>query len=313
MDAIQAELDASAAKVEQAHAAEDELEDRLGEVSREMGDVEKSVQRLTSVAAKRARSLYMEGNTGLVEVLFDGAADFSDISTRAEMLSQVSLEGSDAFVALARARQRMDELTIELETNKEQLEGAQEELEEEAERLQAQLDSVAEEYEKLRAELVAAQPAPPPLAPAPAGGGGPPSIPAAAPLPASGGMFCPVAGPVSFVDSWGAPRSGGRTHEGVDMMGAYGTPQVAIVSGTITYAGYSSLGGNVLYLSGDDGNLYVYVHSATQLSGGRVEAGQQIGTLGDSGNAAGNPHLHFEFHPGGGGPVNPYPLAASVC
>jgi murein DD-endopeptidase MepM/ murein hydrolase activator NlpD len=97
------------------------------------------------------------------------------------------------------------------------------------------------------------------------------------------------------------------------MMASYGTPEIAITSGTITYAGYSSLGGNVMYLSGDDGNLYIYIHSATQTSGGHVSAGQQIGTVGDTGNAAGNPHLHFEYHPGGGGSVNPTPLVASLC
>lgn len=98
------------------------------------------------------------------------------------------------------------------------------------------------------------------------------------------------------------------------MLAARGTPQVAIVSGTITYAGYSSLGGNVQYLSGDDGNLYMYVHQDSNIvTGGRVKAGQTISTVGDTGNAAGTPHLHFEYHPGGGAAVNPTPLVASLC
>ena len=54
---------------------------------------------------------------------------------------------------------------------------------------------------------------------------------------------------MSFVDSWGAPRSGGRTHQGVDMMAARGTPDVAIVSGTITQQ-YGSLQGNGVFLQG---------------------------------------------------------------
>jgi murein DD-endopeptidase MepM/ murein hydrolase activator NlpD len=61
---------------------------------------------------------------------------------------------------------------------------------------------------------------------------------------AASGMTCPVAGPNSFIDSWGFPRSGGRTHEGTDIVAAFGTPVVAIVSGTITYAGYGSSAGN---------------------------------------------------------------------
>jgi murein DD-endopeptidase MepM/ murein hydrolase activator NlpD len=126
-------------------------------------------------------------------------------------------------------------------------------------------------------------------------------------------MFCPVGGPTSFVDSWGAPRSG-HTHQGVDMMGSYGTPLVAIVSGTITYAAYDGSGGNMIFLSGDDGNAYWYMHNQQNyVSGGRVSAGQTIASLGDTGNAAGTPHLHFEYHPGGGSAVNPYPLVASLC
>jgi peptidoglycan LD-endopeptidase LytH len=128
-------------------------------------------------------------------------------------------------------------------------------------------------------------------------------------------MTCPVAGPNSVIDSWGFPRSGGRTHEGTDIMAAFGTPVVAIVTGTITYAGYGSSAGNWLQLSGDDGNGYWYMHNQENLvSGGRVTVGQQIATVGNTGNASGGPpHVHFEYHPGGGAPVNPYSLLSSIC
>ena len=98
------------------------------------------------------------------------------------------------------------------------------------------------------------------------------------------------------------------------MMGAYGTPLVAIVSGTITYAAYDGSGGNMIFLSGDDGNAYWYMHNQENfVTGGHVTAGQSIASLGDTGNAAGTPHLHFEYHPGGGSAVNPTPLVASLC
>ena len=98
------------------------------------------------------------------------------------------------------------------------------------------------------------------------------------------------------------------------MMADYGTPVVAIVSGAITYSGSGSSAGNWQILSGSDGNAYWYMHNQENIvNGGAVQAGQQIATVGDTGNAAGTPHLHFEYHPGGGGPVNPYPLVASIC
>jgi murein DD-endopeptidase MepM/ murein hydrolase activator NlpD len=70
----------------------------------------------------------------------------------------------------------------------------------------------------------------------------------------------------------------------------------------------------MIFLSGDDGNQYWYMHNEQNfVSGGHVSAGQHIAAVGDTGNASGTPHLHFEYHPGGGAAVNPYPLVASIC
>jgi murein DD-endopeptidase MepM/ murein hydrolase activator NlpD len=130
----------------------------------------------------------------------------------------------------------------------------------------------------------------------------------------AGIMFCPVAGPVSFIDSWGFARSGGRTHKGVDMMADTGTPTVAPVSGEVEHRG-SSLGGLSWYVYGDNGDMYYGTHlSGYENQGvGWVEGGTVIGYVGDSGNAAGSPHLHFEIHPGGGEAVNPYPATNAAC
>lgn len=131
---------------------------------------------------------------------------------------------------------------------------------------------------------------------------------------AIGAMFCPVDGPVTFTNTWGAARSGGRTHKGVDMLAARGTPTVAPVSGEVVHRG-SSLGGLSWYVYGDNGNTYYGTHlSGYENQGvGWVQGGTVIGYVGDSGNAAGTPHLHFEVHPGGGSPVNPYPYVAEAC
>jgi murein DD-endopeptidase MepM/ murein hydrolase activator NlpD len=126
---------------------------------------------------------------------------------------------------------------------------------------------------------------------------------------------CPVQGPVRFTDSWGAPRSGGRTHKGTDMMAASGTPTVAPVSGRVEHRG-SSLGGLSWWVYGDDGNEYYGTHLSgyENVGAGHVERGTVIGYVGSSGNASASaPHLHFEFHPGGGSAINPYPRLIEVC
>jgi murein DD-endopeptidase MepM/ murein hydrolase activator NlpD len=126
---------------------------------------------------------------------------------------------------------------------------------------------------------------------------------------------CPVQGEVSFIDSWGFPRSGGRDHKGVDMMADAGTPTVAPVSGTVKH-GFNLLGGRTWWLTGDDGHEYYGAHlSAYENEGvGWVPAGTVIGHVGDTGNAlGGEPHLHFEVHPGGGDAINPYPFVSGAC
>jgi murein DD-endopeptidase MepM/ murein hydrolase activator NlpD len=131
----------------------------------------------------------------------------------------------------------------------------------------------------------------------------------------AGVLFCPVDGPVNFSDTWGAARSGGRSHMGVDMMSPYGTPTVAPVSGQVVHRG-TSLGGLSWYVYGDNGNTYYGTHlqSYANVGAGRVEAGTIIGYVGASGNAPdGSPHLHFEIHPGGGSPINPYPATQQAC
>jgi peptidoglycan LD-endopeptidase LytH len=127
------------------------------------------------------------------------------------------------------------------------------------------------------------------------------------------GWNCPVQGSVSFGDTWGAPRSGGRRHQGVDMIGAIGLPLIAVVDGIAT-AKENTLGGRTVSLVGADGNRYYYAHLDDWGTLGQVSAGTVIGYLGKTGNARFSiEHLHFEIHPGGGSAVNPYPTVAAFC
>ncbi len=135
-------------------------------------------------------------------------------------------------------------------------------------------------------------------------------------VPGGGGgsaLRCPVQGGAQLMNDWGFPRSGGRFHEGNDLFAARGTPAVAVVSGTAEHT-TGRMGGNQVKLHGDDGVSYYYTHLDGFGASGRVAAGDVIGYVGATGNAAGGPpHVHFEVHPGGGEAVNPYPSLSGVC
>lgn len=324
MRELQGDLDAATARIETLRDEKDHLTARIGEIERRRADLGIDVARLRARVVDRADALYRAGGAGMFEALMDSAS-LAEVSQRAEYLGVVARLDEAAFTRLARTQRSLDALARELGERRAELTETTTDLIGESDALQERFEDVAAEYEDLQRRIAAARAAARRAAAAPADDGGdeggsddggddPAPVPAPAPAPPPGrGLVCPVAGPVSFVDSWGAPRDG-HTHQGVDMMAAYGTPLVAITSGTISYAAYDGSGGNMIFLDGDDGHSYWYMHNQRNLvSGGRVARGQQIATVGDTGNAAGTPHLHFEYHPGGGAPVNPYPLVSSIC
>ena len=135
--------------------------------------------------------------------------------------------------------------------------------------------------------------------------------PVAGPVQIINGMACPVPG-AAFTDDWGQPRGGGRTHQGNDLHAPSGVPELAIVSGNVTY-GNGGGGGMGAYIAGDDGNRYIYYHLSQYVGPPRhVTPGEVIGKVGATGDATG-PHLHFEIHPLGGPAVDPYPTLVKIC
>lgn len=160
-----------------------------------------------------------------------------------------------------------------------------------------------------------AAPAPAPTAAAPAAPATTiPATPTAAPAPVAGPAVSlaafPVQGLCSFTDTYGAPRGGGRAHEGVDIIAKAGQYVYAVKDGTLTKQYLNSpgsLSGNGWRLTAADGTYFFYAHLSTFAPGlsvgSAVKAGQIIGQIGMTGNAP-IPHLHFEVHPGGGVSIN---------
>lgn len=122
---------------------------------------------------------------------------------------------------------------------------------------------------------------------------------------------CPLAGPSTFIDSWGFARSGGRSHEGVDMMADHGVPIVAVRDGYAEFKS-NSLGGLAVWIDAPNGDRFYYSHLSHFEGASRdVRAGDVIGYVGTSGNAT-TPHLHFETLPGGI-VENPYSHTLRAC
>jgi len=136
----------------------------------------------------------------------------------------------------------------------------------------------------------------------------------------------PLIGDYPYGMNYGDARGQGR-HAGIDIENVpWRAPVVAAEAGRVKWWTTSSRAGCMLYLYGRSGTTYLYIHLNNDLTeksedrggcklgtayavedGAKVTAGEQIAWNGDSGDAEGNHHLHFEVHPGDGADVNPYP------
>src|SRR6266487_2172831 len=138
----------------------------------------------------------------------------------------------------------------------------------------------------------------------------------------------PVLGAARYTDDFGDPRPGGL-HQGIDIVAAKRSLALAVEAGKVEFWTTSATAGCMLYLHGQSGTTYYYIHLNNDLTrsddnrgkcvagtayapglknGAKVGAGQPVGFVGDSGDADGvHAHLHFEVHPGGGKAVDGYP------
>lgn len=130
------------------------------------------------------------------------------------------------------------------------------------------------------------------------------------PIPVHGVLFREIE------DSWDAPRSGGRTHKGIDIFARRGTPVYAAANGFVLRTGQSKLGGNFIYTIGAGGVRYYYAHLDAIALGVKyglpVTSETIIGYIGNTGNASTTPpHLHLGMYVPRKGPQNPYSLLVS--
>jgi murein DD-endopeptidase MepM/ murein hydrolase activator NlpD len=323
---LQTELDDLAAKYSHAEARLYEIDNAVEKAAKDEARSRQDLEKMRAQLSDRVVHLYKGGHgstPAFLELLFE-EHDFSVLIERLSMLNKVAVQDGET---LAQVRTHIGKVTAlqqdltakratqatqlgELQSTQATMESRMKATAVEYRRLKKQVVVLEEaarrerEAAKARAQAKAAGPA------ASRGSGG--SKGSGGSAPSVAGFVFPVDGPHSFINDWGFARSGGRSHQGTDIMASRGTPAVAVVSGRIRRTGYGSgLGGTTIWLDGNNGTSYYYAHLdgiAGGISAGTsVAAGQTIGYVGNSGNARGGAcHLHFEIHPGGGGAANPY-------
>lgn len=266
----------------------------MAEVDRRIGETEARLAETGQRLGARAAAMYRSGSYEYIEILLS-AQDFDEMLLRLEYVQRVNEQDASIIDEARTAQAELASQRAELASLEEAQADEAARLKKEAERIEGELKSQQSKYEKLQKELAAAiarEKAQTGTTTAKAG---------------PNGMVFPVRGPNYYNDTWGAARSGGRTHKGTDIMAATGTPAVAVLSGTVR-AKENRLGGKTIWLTADNGWAFYYAHlDSYEVTTGRVKAGQVIGRVGSTGNASASaPHLHFEIHPGGGAAVNPY-------
>jgi murein DD-endopeptidase MepM/ murein hydrolase activator NlpD len=301
----QADLDALTLQWQQTESTYAEAQAAVRQAEARIGSLQAQLAKIQVELNDQVRAVYMSGGNATIGALLSSST-FADFADRLQFASSIVQGDEDLAVAVGvqttRLHRERARLTAEAATQARAvatLQGQRTAIDAKVGALQS---TVADLYRKYQGELQQQQIGLPPT-----GSGGTFS-------PTSSGAIsiCPVQGPVSFVDSFGWPRPGGRIHEGIDMIAPYGTPIVAVHAGSAVRVP-NPLGGNavIVYHSGSSDWTY-YAHMSSYGAEGAVTAGQVIGYVGSTGDTTVN-HCHFEYHPGGGAAVDPYQLLLAVC
>ncbi|HZD03008.1 MAG TPA: M23 family metallopeptidase [Actinomycetes bacterium] len=296
--ALRAELDAVALEARFIENQLDDLNDALA-----FSRVQLAASKRQLADAKRAlggqlAEVYRSGGLAMVDALLDPTSNH--VPDRAEFVMLLLGKRNDALANAQTASASYDASVREVAAQQARLAALRGRQKTEAK----QLDKRFKEARALLDRLAGFP-------------GGQSAYPAQSVITIAGHRYsCPVEPPYSYTDTWGAARSGGRSHLGTDIMAPSGAKELAYTDGVVVREHSNLLGGLVLYLEGSDGNEYYYAHLSRYAvsNGTRVRAGQVISYVGNTGDARWTaPHLHFEVHPGGGTPANPYPYVKRVC
>jgi murein DD-endopeptidase MepM/ murein hydrolase activator NlpD len=309
--AARAEFEEAALEYEAALNEVARLEAKQGRIQTSVDSHTENLGLVQTQLEEQAVQMYMMGGMNNPGIIFS-ASSVDEVMTTSEFLNSATLGGQQSINDLIAAKGELTRYQEDLAVTHDELKEAEAKALDILNRQEAAMNAEQDAYAELSGrckELTAQREREIEEAKARAAQRASGSIQV-------GSFICPFTpGRTSFIDSWGFPRSGGRTHKGTDMFAARGEPMYAVQAGTATPSS-NSLGGLTVHLRADTGFTYYYAHlDSYALSGStRVNQGDTIGYNGSSGNANGtSPHLHFEIRPSGSGPVNPYPTVKAAC
>ena len=317
IDALQTDLNQANEDYDAALAAHDEAQASMEDAQGRIEDAEGRIDELQGHLGERAVEMYKGGNLTFLDV-FVGSASFEEFLTLWDAFDRINQQDAqmvqDTKDARAEAEQARSDFESECDRASEEMDKAEQladQIEATQASLQEEVDKISAEAAELQAEEEAAAEAARQAAEAAAaaerqaqeqaqqqaaagnnassgGSGGSSTV-------VGSGAFahpCPTA---TVSSTFGYRDFDSSFHKGVDFAAAEGTPYYAAESGTVIIAGYSASAGNWIVISHGNGLITKYMHSSSLLvsAGQQVTTGQQIGTVGNTGNSFGA-HLHFQ-------------------